>query len=73
MGGFWKFHTLILFIQKLWLNSQNVQENNIYMLVLFPCYNEHLNCCFNKITKMADLFHKLENAHFEFYTSKIHV
>ena len=61
MGGFWKLHTLILFIQKLWLSSQNVQENNISMLVPFAMLNEHLICCLIKMIKMADLIPILEN------------
>ena len=27
-----------------------------------PCNNEHLNCCFNKITKMAELNHLLKTS-----------
>ena len=40
---------------------QNAHLNKPYMLVPFFMLVEHLNCCLNKIIKMADLIPFLEN------------
>ena len=48
------------------IRSQNVQENNIYMLVPFSMIDEHLNCCLIKMIKMADLIPFLKNPYLKF-------